>query len=91
MTGFLDLELPERFVLEGQDHEGDWLDLGLFEASAFARTGDGIYVCAGHGGSPVILRCVSVAGPRFDALDGSGQRHRYRLIALPDPRYPTGD
>lgn len=87
---FIDIAMPERFVLEVPTEEGGWIDHGLFPASAFGRLEDGSYLCAGHGGSPVYLRCLEQRGEELDVLDGQDNVCTYRLIAFPSERYrPT--
>ena len=53
---FLDIAIPERFVLEFLTDTGEWLDHGLYDADSFERGDDGTYACLGHG-SPLYLRC----------------------------------
>lgn len=84
---FRSLDLPQRFVLEMQTRAGEWVDHGLFDRDAFAVLEDGSYLCAGHGGSPVFLRCVAQRGDEIDVLDGAGVQHTYRLVAFPSDRY----
>ena len=55
---FIDITMPDQFVLEVPTEQGSWIDHGLFRASDFDRLDDGAYLCAGHGGSPVYLRCL---------------------------------
>jgi len=55
---FIDITMPDQFVLEVPTEQGGWIDHGLFRASDFDRLDDGAYLCAGHGGSPVYLRCL---------------------------------
>jgi hypothetical protein len=76
---FLEVEMPARFVLEVETSSGSWIDYGLFAAETFARLEDGAYVCAGHGGSPLLLRCVAESDGVLECLDGAGQPVRYRL------------
>ena len=87
---FIDIAMPERFVLEVPTEQGGWIDHGLFPASAFGRLEDGGYLCAGHGGSPLFLRCLEQRGDEVDVLDGQDNVYTYRLIAFPSERYrPT--
>lgn len=79
---YLELQLPARFVLEGLTPSGEWLEWGRFTADWFQRQPDGAYLCAGHGGSPVWLRCVRREDDGFTVVDGAGDRHRRRMRAL---------
>jgi len=83
---YLAIELPERFVLSSRSDDGAWFAWGEFRAADFSRLDDGSYVCAGHGGSPVYLRCTRREGALLHCLDGGGGRHTYRLEpCLPGP------
>lgn len=79
--------MPEHFILEVPTEEGSWIDYGRYAAENFSRMEDGSYVCAGHGGSPIYLRCLARRGDEIDVVDGSGDAFTYRLIPLPDDRY----
>lgn len=74
--------MPDRFVLECLTRDGSWIDFGAFESSLFERGDDGTYVCAGHGGSPIFIRCVRQDGSVIYVLDGRGQPFTYRLVPL---------
>ena len=76
---YIDIDMPELFELETLSEGGEWIVWGRFEASMFGRLEDGTYVCAGHGGSPLFLRCLRQDGGVIDVLDGCGDRYRYRL------------
>ncbi len=76
---FIDIAMPERFVLEVPAEEGGWIDHGLFRAADFDRLDDGAYLCAGHGGSPVYLRCLEQRGNDLDVLDGDSNVFTYRV------------
>ncbi len=84
---FIDITMPDQFVLEVPTDEGGWIDHGLFQAKVFGRLDDGAYLCAGHGGSPVYLRGVEQRGQELDVLDGENNVCTYRLIAYPSERY----
>lgn len=86
---FLDVEMPERFVLEFRNQHGEWMDWALLQAADFGRNDDGAYVCSGHGGSPVFIRCVRKEGEALHVVDGAGQPHVYRLVRFPSERYPS--
>ena len=79
--------MPERFVLEFLTGGGEWLDHGLFHASLFGRNDDGTYVCSGHGGSPLFLRCLRQDGAVLYVLDGGGRPYTYRLVPFPGGGY----
>ncbi len=88
---FIDIAMPERFVLEVPTYEGGWIDHGLFRAADFDRLDDGAYLCAGHGGSPLYLRCLEQRGHELDVLDGQDDAYTYRLVAYPSERYRALD
>lgn len=82
--GYLDIDMPDSFILEGKAGDGSWLDWGLFPRDMFVRDEDGTYICAGHGGSPVFLRCIAQhADAVIECVDGSGTSHMYRLRPMP--------
>lgn len=88
MTGaLLEVDLPERFVLETLTSSGEWIEFGRFPAEAFARTPDGAYMCSGWGASPTFLRVLRQDGAVIHVVDGSGVPFVYRL--LPDPGIVT--
>ena len=84
---FIDMTMPDQFVLEVPTEQGGWIDHGLFRASDFDRLDDGAYLCAGHGGSPVYLRGLEQRGPELDVSDGANNVCTYRLITYPSERY----
>ena len=55
----------------------------------FDRLERGAYVCAGHGGSPIWLRCLRQEGSVIYVLDGGGDPYTYRLHPFPSERYIT--
>jgi transcriptional regulator with XRE-family HTH domain len=81
-SGFVAITMPARFVLEAEQDDGSVVDQGLYRAEDFTRTYDGAYVNAGHGGSPLWLRCLRQSGAWIVCLDGSGARTRYRMRAV---------
>ena len=88
---FIDITMPDQFVLEVPTDEGGWIDHGLFRAADFDRLDDGAYLCAGHGGSPLYLRCLEQRGHELDVLDGGNNLFTYRLVAYPSERYRALD
>jgi hypothetical protein len=79
---FIELQLPRRFILEVQTADGGWIDHGIYDAEVFIRIEDGSYVCAGYGGSPTYLRCISRDRDVITVLDGAGDPFRYRIVAV---------
>lgn len=79
--------MPDAFVLEALTAEGEWIDQGLYGPDQFGREHDGTYVCAGHGGSPLYLRCLRQDGMVIYVLDGGGDPFTYRLYPFPSARY----
>lgn len=86
---YKDIAMPEAFVLEFLTSDGEWMDHGLFRADQFGRDDDGTYVCAGHGGSPLFLRCLRQDGMVIYTLDGGGDPFTYRLYPFPSDRYSS--
>jgi hypothetical protein len=70
---YVDIEMPDEFVLEVTDDNGEWIDWGLYLARDFERKPDGAYLCAGHGGSPLWLRCLTQRDDSIDVVDGGGR------------------
>lgn len=83
---FVDIEMPEHFVLECLTAEGEWIDWGLYRADRFQRQDDGAYLCS-EDGSPTWLRCHRQDGAVIYAEDGAGQPFTYRLVPFPSERY----
>lgn len=81
---FLDVETPERFVLEFLTADGTWMEHGQFEAGAHARDTDGTYVSATGVGSPMYLRCLRQDGSVVYVVDGGGDPYVYRLLPTND-------
>lgn len=81
---FLDVELPEHFVVEVVTDGGEWLGGNGYLAQDCRRLDDGSYAC-GHrfGGSPQWIRCVAHLPDSFIHLDGGGRAWRYRLVEQP--------
>jgi len=49
---FIDIAMPEQFVLEVPTEADGWIDHGVFRAADFDRLDDGSYLCAGRPVSP---------------------------------------
>ncbi len=79
---YLPVEMPERFALEFQDDDGDWMVEAVCLANMFDRLDDGSYIWS-HFGSGLWIRCVEKHDDHFVHVDGGGDRFRYRLVALP--------
>src|SRR5713101_182120 len=77
---YLDVDLPERFVLEVQDGEGGWVDYGLYHADRLVRCDDGSYFCQPGAGSPIYLRCLDQHGDVIHVVDGVGEHFLYELV-----------
>lgn len=84
---FLDIEMPDSFVLECLTSNGLWIDWGLYASSMFDHSPDGTYVCSGWGGSPLFLRCLRQDGSVIYVLNGAGQPFTYRPVAFPGGAY----
>lgn len=83
--------MPERFVLECLNADGEWIDWAACVARDFERVEGGAYVCSGHGGSPIWLRCLRQEGSVIYVLDGGGDPYTYRLHPFPSERYKPVD
>lgn len=79
---YLDIDMPERFVLECLTDTGAWIDWGLSHADVFQQDDDGTYVFSGDG-SPLYLRCQRQDGCVIYVVDGAGDPYTYRLVPLP--------
>lgn len=88
MTGkrYLDLDLPEHFMLQIKTEQGEWWEQAVCRADQFARLDDDTYICRSVG-SPIWLRCVEKHRDHIVHVDGTGKRFEYRLLAVePDGR-----
>ena len=74
--------MPRRFILEFKTDDGEWMDWGAYPRRLFERKADGSYIC-GADASPVLIRCIAHHDGWFEHVDGGGDIHRYRLVALP--------
>lgn len=83
---YLDIDMPERFVLECLTETGTWIDWGLYDAKAFERRDDGTYV-SGSDSSPLFLRCLRQDGCVIYVVDGAGDPYTYRLVPFPSGGY----
>jgi len=84
---FIDIEMPEEFVLECLTADGEWIDWGLYRADDFERGEGGLYV-AHVVGSPLWLRCLRQDGSGIYVVDGGGEPFTYRLVPFPSEKYP---
>jgi hypothetical protein len=85
---YLDVEMPDWFALEFQRADGGWMDEAFCTPQDFSRNDDGSYLRS-DGGSGLWIRAVHIDEDGvIDHVDGGGQHHCYRLIALPSTRYP---
>ncbi len=83
---FLDVDMPNQFVLGCLDTHGEWIDWGLYRAAEFERQEDGAYLNAAVG-SPVWIRCLRQDGSVIYVVDSGGDPYTYRLHAFPSDRY----
>ncbi len=85
---FLDVELPEHFIVEVVTDAGSWVAGNGYLRADCHQAPTGEYVC-GHrsGGSSQWIRCVAHLPDSFIHLDGGGRSWRYRLV----PQAPPSD
>jgi hypothetical protein len=91
---YLDVEMPERFMLQIRDESARWLQWGVYWAKHFSRREDGTYLCAGTPyGSPTWIRCIAHRDGYFEHIDegGHGNVYAYRLVPLPAPTSEPAD
>ncbi len=81
-TRYRDIEMSQHFVLECLTDTGAWIEWGHYASSSFDRLDDGTYLCSGHGGSPLYLRCLRQEGDVIYAVDGGGDPFTYRMRPL---------
>jgi hypothetical protein len=84
---YLDIEMPDWFILEAQNGMGRWIDHGRYRSDAFDRHEDGTYVCVPDAGTPIYLRCLRERDDVIEVVDGTGERFTYRLVPFPSYRY----
>jgi hypothetical protein len=89
---YLPVEMPSCFVLEFRRADGSWMDQAVrLIPEDFSETSEGAYLCE-DGASGLWLRAKKISRSGvITHVDGAGAEHRYRLIALPSPRYPSLD
>lgn len=78
---FLDLDLPERFMLQVRTSAGEWLEEAVCLSANAGRLDDGSYAI-GTGGVGIMLRCVEKHADHFVHVDGGGRRFQYRLLPI---------
>jgi hypothetical protein len=77
---YLDVDLPESFMLQVPEPDAEWFTRAVFRREAFGRAEDGTYACAGHGGLPIYIRCVARYDDHIEVVDGGGTHYTYRLL-----------
>jgi hypothetical protein len=81
---YLQINMPERFLLQFQLENGSWMDEAICLRRRFERLDDGSYICSEFS-SGLWIRCIADHGDHFEHVDGGGEVHRYRLVELPMP------
>jgi len=79
---YLDLDMPEHFLLEFRADDGTWIEEARCRRDEFERLDDGAYISS-SGGSATWIRCVEYLDDSFVHIDGGGGRFVYRLVPLP--------
>lgn len=79
---YLEVEMPERFLLQFMTEDGSWMDEAICLRRRFERLEDGSYICSEFS-SGLWIRCIADHDGSFDHVDGGGKLHRYRLLPLP--------
>ena len=79
---FLEVELPQRFVLQFLTDRGTWMDEAVCLGRQFVRNPDGSYLCTSFS-SALWIRCVAQHEDHFEHVDGGGRHFRYRILPLP--------
>jgi hypothetical protein len=84
---YLDVSMPDWFVLESQCPDGTWVDQAFCSPCDFWQNEEGSYLCS-DGGSGLWIRAAGIdADGVIDHVDGGGIHYRYRLLPLPHKRY----
>lgn len=79
---YLDLDMPEHFLLEVRADDGTWIEEARCRRTEFERLDDGAFICS-SGGSATWIRCLEHLDNGFVHVDGGGNRFVYRLVPLP--------
>ena len=82
--GYLEVDLPEAFLLDTLEPNGDWVTWGRYRREFCSRLEDGAYCCAADGWSSLWIRCITRHEDRIEVVDGGGDRFTYRLTPLGD-------
>jgi hypothetical protein len=78
---YLAVEMPERFDVQFQSPNGEWMSEALSGADRFQRLDDGSYINS-DGASGLWIRCVEHHPDYFGHVDGGGDRFECRLVPL---------
>ena len=81
---YLEVKMPERFLLQFQLEDGSWMDEAVCLRRRFERLDNGSYICSEFS-SGLWIRCIADHGDHFEHVDGGGKVHRYRLVPRPMP------
>jgi hypothetical protein len=81
---YLEVKMPERFLLQFRLKDGSWMDEAVCLRRRFERLDNGSYICSEFS-SGLWFRCIADHGDHFEHVDGGGKVHRYRLLPLPVP------
>ena len=81
---YLEVKMPERFLLQFRLDDGSWMDEAVCLRRRFERLDNGSYLCSEFS-SGLWIRCIDDHGDHFEHVDGGGKVHRYRLLPLPMP------
>ena len=68
---YLSVEMPERFALEFQTDDAEWMTEATCSADMLDRLEDGSYICS-HFSSGLRIRCVERHEDHFIHVDGGG-------------------
>ena len=78
---YLDVKMPERFLLQFRLYVGSWMDEAICLRRRFERLDNGRYICSEFS-SGLWIRCIAAHGYHFEHVVGGGNVHRYRLLPL---------